>query len=212
MNELKTDDGTKLLAKQYEKINFIADDKAIAVYLNPQKYKLQAQNTSPLIFPFGCNASQQKAVQAAFENQISVVQGPPGTGKTQTILNIIDNILVRGKTVQVVSNNNSAIVNVLEKLSKYDMGFIVALLGSTANKEKFIETQEEKQYPENFESWHNAEADMYHKSGTRQSERDVKKDHILELYGIPLVRLSTIGSNEKKVIVDKLSEVQHYGI
>ena len=49
--------------------------------------------------------------------------------------------VVRGKTVQVVSNNNSAIVNVLEKLSKYDMGFIVALLGSTANKEKFIETQ-----------------------------------------------------------------------
>lgn len=50
---------------------------------------------------------------------------------------------------------------------------------------------------------------MYHKSGTRQSERDVKKDHILELYGIPLVRLSTIGSNEKKVIVDKLREVLH---
>ena len=43
---------------------------------------------------------------------------------------------------RVVSNNNSAIVNVLEKLSKYDMDFIVALLGSTANKEKFIETQE----------------------------------------------------------------------
>lgn len=160
MNELKADDGTKLLAKQYEKINFIADDRAIAVYLNPQKYKLQTQNTSTLIFPFGCNASQQKAVQTAFENQISIVQGPPGTGKTQTILNIIANILVRGKTVQVVSNNNSAIVNVLEKLSKYDMGFIVALLGSTANKEKFIETQEEKQYPENFESWHNGEADQ----------------------------------------------------
>jgi superfamily I DNA and/or RNA helicase len=161
VNELKADDGTKLLAKQYEKINFIADNRAIAVYLNPQKYKLQTQSTPTLIFPFGCNASQQKAVQTAFENQISVVQGPPGTGKTQTILNIIANILVRGKTVQVVSNNNSAIVNVLEKLSKYDMGFIVALLGSTANKEKFIETQEEeKQYPENFESWHDAETEL----------------------------------------------------
>lgn len=161
VNGLKADDGTKLLAKQYEKVNFIADNRAIAAYLNPQKYKLQTQSTSTLIFPFGCNASQQKAVQTAFENQISVVQGPPGTGKTQTILNIIANILVRGKTVQVVSNNNSAIVNVLEKLSKYDMGFIVALLGSTANKEKFIETQEEeKQYPENFESWHDVEADQ----------------------------------------------------
>ena len=42
------------------------------------------------------------------ENQISVIQGPPGTGKTQTILNIIANILMQGKTVQIVSNNNSA--------------------------------------------------------------------------------------------------------
>lgn len=158
-NGLKADDGTKLLAKQYEKIHFIADNRAIAAYLNPQKYKLQTYSTSTLIFPFGCNASQQKAVQTAFENQISVIQGPPGTGKTQTILNIIANILVQGKTVQVVSNNNSAIVNVLEKLSNYDMGFIVALLGSTANKEKFIEMQEEeKQYPENFQSWYDADA------------------------------------------------------
>lgn len=49
----------------------------------------------------------------------------------------------------------------------------------------------------------------FHKSGTSQSERDIKKDHILELYGIPLVRLSTIGSNEKKIIEEKLSEMIH---
>lgn len=159
-NKLETDNGTKLLAKQYEKFQFIADDRAIAVYLNPQKYKSQTYTASTLIFPFGCNASQQKAVQAAFINQISVIQGPPGTGKTQTILNIVANILVAGKTVQIVSNNNSAITNVLEKLSKDNMGFIVALLGSGANKERFIETQaEEKQYPKDFESWHETDAD-----------------------------------------------------
>lgn len=49
----------------------------------------------------------------------------------------------------------------------------------------------------------------YHKSGTSQSKRDVKKDHILQMYGIPLVRLSTIGSNEKKIIEEKLSEMIH---
>ena len=50
-----------------------------------------------------------------------MIQGPPGTGKTQTILNIIANILVQGKTVMVVSNNNSATANVLEKLQKYGL-------------------------------------------------------------------------------------------
>lgn len=73
-------------------------------------------NHYDLIYPFGCNASQKIAVSNAFENQISVIQGPPGTGKTQTILNIIANIVRQGKTVMVVSNNNSATANVLEKL------------------------------------------------------------------------------------------------
>ena len=94
-----------------------------------------------LIFPFGCNASQEKAVAAAFENQISVIQGPPGTGKTQTILNIIANILVQGKTVMVVSNNNSATANVLEKLDGYGLNFIVAPLGKRENKEAFVNNQ-----------------------------------------------------------------------
>ena len=49
----------------------------------------------------------------------------------------------------------------------------------------------------------------YHKSGTSQSERDIKKDHILSLYGIPLIRLSTIGSDEKNIIEDKLCKILH---
>ena len=84
-----------------------------------------------MIFPFGGNASQFKAVENALSNQMSVIQGPPGTGKTQTILNIIANLLVRGKTVQVVSNNNSATQNVFEKLAspKYNTGCLVKLQG-----------------------------------------------------------------------------------
>lgn len=155
VNAITADDGTKLLAKQYNNIDFIAKNMAIATYLNPQNFKPHCYSPKTLIFPFGCNASQQKAVQTAFENKISVIQGPPGTGKTQTILNIIANILEQGKTVQVVSNNNSAIINVLEKLSKYDIAFIVAPLGNSDNKKKFIKSQEtEKQYPNHIISWH----------------------------------------------------------
>lgn len=98
-------------------------------------------NHADLIYPFGCNASQKKAVAAAFENQMSVIQGPPGTGKTQTILNIIANIVCQGKTVLVVSNNNSATTNVQEKLAKYGVSFIVAPLGSKDNKENFLANQ-----------------------------------------------------------------------
>lgn len=143
INELKNDDGEVLLKKQYEKLTFVGEDSALATYLHPEKHPIKSIETGPLIFPFGGNASQFKAVENALGKQMSVIQGPPGTGKTQTILNIIANLLIRGKTIQVVSNNNSATQNVLDKLAspKYNMGFLVATLGKRENKQAFIDGQ-----------------------------------------------------------------------
>lgn len=129
------------LAGMYAKLDFVGADTAAACYFNPQKYRPARLRHDELIYPFGCNASQKKAVAVAFEHQLSVIQGPPGTGKTQTILNIIANIVYQGKTVLVVSNNNSATTNVKEKLEKYGTSFIVAPLGSRENKEAFVANQ-----------------------------------------------------------------------
>jgi len=161
INPLKSeDDDTPLLLHQYRTIDFIGDDRAAAPYLNPDGFHPAEYPAPFLIYPFGCNASQQKAVRAAFENQISIIQGPPGTGKTQTILNIVANIVTQGKTVMVVSNNNSAISNVVEKLERHELGFITALLGSRGNKKIFIAAQEtEKIIPADIAQWHTPEAD-----------------------------------------------------
>lgn len=151
--------GEKLLAKRFDKISFLSDDVALAKYLKPSSLQTENKTREYIpIFPFGCNNSQYKAVKSAMENQISVIQGPPGTGKTQTILNIIANILMQGKTVQIVSNNNSATDNVYEKLAspKYNLGFIAAALGNSQNKKLFIENQDGN-YPD-FSSWKTAEA------------------------------------------------------
>ncbi|MED9903507.1 MAG: AAA domain-containing protein [Lachnospiraceae bacterium] len=146
--------GEKLLSKRFEKISFVGDEVALAKYLNPSSLQNKRTGREYIpIFPFGCNNSQYKAVKNAMENQISVIQGPPGTGKTQTILNIIANILMQDKTVQIVSNNNSATENVYEKLSssEYNLGFVAATLGSSKNKKLFVEQQDTK-YPD-FSLW-----------------------------------------------------------
>ncbi len=135
------ENGNALLGKLYDGIDFIDEKTAASCYLNPDNHKPREMEHGDLIYPFGCNASQKKAVAAAFEHQLSVIQGPPGTGKTQTILNIIANIVCQGKSVLVVSNNNSAITNVYEKLDKRDLSFIVAPLGCKDNKDAFIANQ-----------------------------------------------------------------------
>lgn len=96
------------------------------------------EHAGHFIFPFGINESQLQAVEQAFTSQVSLIEGPPGTGKTQTILNIIANILLLGKNVAVVSNNNSAVANVCEKLGKSGLDYLVAALGSQENREAFF--------------------------------------------------------------------------
>ena len=140
---VRTDDGTALLTKEYETVNFVEKDTALYQYLNPKNLEINSndKNVLPLIFPFGSNKSQYQAVKNAFNNRISVIEGPPGTGKTQTILNIVVNIVSRGKTVAVVSNNNEATANVYEKLRDSNYGYICAILGKKENKDKFIDEQ-----------------------------------------------------------------------
>jgi superfamily I DNA and/or RNA helicase len=132
------EDGRTVLLDQYEKITRIREDSVLASYLSGSAIKRSNNECIP-IFPFGLNLSQEKAVKTALENSISIIEGPPGTGKTQTILNIIANVVAKGKTIGVVSGNNSATSNVQEKLLKNGYGFITALLGNSNNKTDFFE-------------------------------------------------------------------------
>ncbi len=144
---------TSILKEYINRITQITDDIILSYYINKKSIQANKFNTSSLIYPFGINLSQKQAVENAFLYPLSIIQGPPGTGKTQTILNIIANALIQNKSIAVVSNNNSAVVNIIEKFKKYNLDFLLAMLGSKQNRETFIINQKED-YPEfnNFKS------------------------------------------------------------
>ena len=135
---LVTEEGSNILRGYYDKIQQLSPDSVLASYLNPQKKNVMPKLPEAVIYPFGLNQSQKIAVERALSSKISIIQGPPGTGKTQTILNIIANVVRNGKSVAVVSNNNSATHNVVEKLEKKNVGFLTAFLGNYDNKKKFL--------------------------------------------------------------------------
>ena len=143
---LTTEDDENILSKQYDLVDLKRGNVPLAQYLGDKTKLAVYREPKQVFFPFGCNASQKAAVEAALMHQTSIIQGPPGTGKTQTILNIIANLLLADKTVLVVSNNNSAVENVAEKLAEESLDFIVAKLGSVQNKEAFIANQPD--YPD----------------------------------------------------------------
>lgn len=143
---LMVEDDENILMKQYDLVDLKRDNVPLAQYLGDRAKLTTYREPKQIYYPFGCNASQKAAVEAALTHQVSIIQGPPGTGKTQTILNIIANLLLKDKTVLVVSNNNSAVENVAEKLAGENLDFIVAKLGSVQNKEAFIANQPD--YPD----------------------------------------------------------------
>ena len=163
-------DGHNILAAHYDKMDFVREDSALAAFLSGKlSHEPTAKNRSA-VYPFGFNLSQKQAVDNALCNQISIIEGPPGTGKTQTILNIIANAVMRGESVAIVSSNNSATDNVLEKLKKYGVDFIAAPLGNASNKEAFL-TFQSPAVP-NMSQWHSPAEDL---STMRHEELELDK-------------------------------------
>jgi len=141
---------SEILLKALDEIDLLESRSALSNYIDGTEPTVIDSNET-LIYPFGCNESQKLAVETSFRNSISIVEGPPGTGKTQTILNIIANLILQNKTVAIVSNNNSAVFNVREKLEKHGYGMVVASLGNNNNKSSFFENISEQTINPNFE-------------------------------------------------------------
>ena len=138
-----TKNGENILLSNYNKIDFIDSNSMLAKFISQKHPNNDDKLKQNIVYPFGFNNSQALAVNRALSNELSIIQGPPGTGKTQTILNIIANIIMSGQSVAVVSSNNSATKNVLDKLKKYDVDFIAAFLGNLENRQEFIKSQSE---------------------------------------------------------------------
>jgi very-short-patch-repair endonuclease len=89
----------------------------------PEEARLDVELTSKsLLMPLPADSSQTAAVLAASRGKDFVLFGPPGTGKSQTIANLIVNMLGEGKTVLFVSQKTTALEVVRQRLDKLGIG------------------------------------------------------------------------------------------
>lgn len=91
--------------------------------------------------PFDFDSSQLQAIKAAKDGKNFVIQGPPGTGKTQTISNIISELVADGKKVLFVAEKKAAIDAVLRNFSKINLEKIFLDLHHKKSKSKEIVAQ-----------------------------------------------------------------------
>ncbi|PAK21012.1 hypothetical protein CJJ23_04370 [Mycoplasmopsis agassizii] len=96
------------------------------------------------------NYSQDKAVVSAL-NQDTIIWGPPGTGKSQTIVNILANILAYEKTALVVSEKKAALEVIKNRIAKLSKFGLFILNDKNMKKSHFYEPiKEYVEFLENF--------------------------------------------------------------
>ncbi|NMA18562.1 MAG: DUF4011 domain-containing protein [Clostridiaceae bacterium] len=103
----------------------------------------QSVHPSDLFQVVDADSSQQDAIHLAKKGTSFILQGPPGTGKSQTITNIIAELLASDKKVLFVSEKMAALDVVYRRLSEAGLtDFCLTLHSHKANKKEVLEQLE----------------------------------------------------------------------
>lgn len=96
------------------------------------------QNDISLIFD--ADSSQHLALLEVLAGRNLVIDGPPGTGKSQTIANLIAELMVRGKKILFVSEKVAALEVVRTRLEKANLGdFCLELHSNKSNRKQVVD-------------------------------------------------------------------------
>ena len=98
--------------------------------------RLEYQNMYQVL---DADSSQIAAIQDVKAGRNLVVEGPPGTGKSQTIVNLIAELLAEGKSVLFVSEKMAALDVVKDRLTNVGLGkFVLELHSHKTRRKKFL--------------------------------------------------------------------------
>lgn len=156
------DDDINLTVFSFSKINMVKDLEANRKeIINNELLKMLSGDESKytdegrvysedeldsLIRPFeyfqalDADSSQELAIQSAITGKSFVLQGPPGTGKSQTITNIISELISRGKKVLFVAEKKAALDVVYSNLKKVGLEeYALPLHNQSVDKKTIIQ-------------------------------------------------------------------------
>jgi len=101
----------------------------------------EAQPTHDDLLVLDADATQRRAIEAAKRGQSFVMHGPPGTGKSQTIANVIAELIGAGKRVLFVSEKAAALDVVHRRLMSTGLDeYCLMLHGEHAARREVVES------------------------------------------------------------------------
>lgn len=132
IQEIRVSVDTSQLKKQKDAINQLMIRPSIGhtplIHLLQERYKKRWKDIYPesdlewqvLTNPDfdGCDRQREFVTKALATSDFAILDGPPGTGKTTTILELIIQLIIKGKRVLLSASTHAAINNVLERIQE----------------------------------------------------------------------------------------------
>ena len=139
-NDLKTNE-SKMSTSSLIKAIYNGDDSQLDNYFdtNYDEYFKNSQDVQ-LFNVVDADSSQIEAILESKKGKSFVIQGPPGTGKSQTITNIIAELLNDGKKVLFVSEKKAALDVVFNNMKRVGLDdFCFQVHSDKMNKKDFVQ-------------------------------------------------------------------------
>lgn len=125
----------------------LSGDAGSSLFTPPEDYAIddpEIEKLAPILI-HDADASQHSALVDAMKSKNLVIQGPPGTGKSQTITNIIANVLAADKMVLFLAEKQAALEVVKRRLVKAGLGeFCLELHSDKATPRLVVESLKER--------------------------------------------------------------------
>ena len=110
---------------------------ALAFAALPEAQLDEALPPEGLVSILDADSTQRQCIKATLDGRSFVMDGPPGTGKSQTIANLIAELISRGQTVLFVSEKAAALDVVQSRLTAAGLGeFLLALHSHKATRKE----------------------------------------------------------------------------
>ena len=107
--------------------------------LSDDNIDLNSINSTEIFNVMDADSSQLVVLQEAKKGKNLVVEGPPGTGKSQTIVNLIAELMAMGKKILFISEKKVALDVVKNRLDNVGLGVgCLELHGKNSNKKEFL--------------------------------------------------------------------------
>lgn len=130
----------------------VGENKLNKVFSNPQEISNElydddqpiSSNSKDLFNVLDADSSQIEVINEVNKGRSIVVEGPPGTGKSQTIVNLIAELLAKNKTILFVSEKRAALEVVKNRLDYVNLGSACLELHSDKTKKKDVLSELDK--------------------------------------------------------------------